>query len=304
MKVLITGAAGQIGSDLVPIIRDFGHEVIETDLAYDEETEARRSLDITDADACEALFRELKPNWVIHLAALLSAKGEKRPDVTYAINLTATKNLFDRCREHGVERIGFASTIAVYGPSDKSVVSEEDARWPTTMYGVTKAACENLAQYYRGRFDQDIRCIRFPGLISDVPPGGGTSDYVNHMYIESVAGRAYQAFCRANTRIPIMYMPDAVRAVAELMMAPKGSLTKAAYNISAFSPTAQEFRDSILKEIPTANLTFESVQARQDILDSWPDALDDSAARSDWGWNPQYDLDAMTRDLVKLLKRK
>jgi threonine 3-dehydrogenase len=171
------------------------------------------------------------------------------------------------------------------------------------MYGVTKVAGELLCAYYRKRYGIDCRGVRFPGLISAAMPGGGSSDYALFMYVDGVRKGAYDAFARADTRIPLMYMPDGVRALLELAMAPRDGLTRTIYNIAAFSPRADDIAKSVQRQLPNAKFTYTPDPVRQGILDSWPKALDDAAARRDWGWKPKYDLDTMTDDLVPRIKR-
>jgi threonine 3-dehydrogenase len=297
-----------VGIDLIADLRARGHEVHATDLhsrppgGLVDDAVAWRRLDVTDDDAVHGVFGEVRPDLVFHLAAILSATGERNPQLTYAVNQGGTYNVLEACRVHGIERLVFTSTIAVYGPGLPESVPDDAPLHPTTMYGVTKVAGELLGEYYGRRYDLDFRAVRFPGLISASLPGGGTSDYALFMYVDGVRCGGYEAFCRADTRIPLMYMPDGVRALGELAMAPRASLTRNVYNIAAFSPTAQQIADSVARAIEGVDITFASDPMRQAILDSWPRALDDRAARADWDWVPRYDLDAMTDDLVPQIR--
>jgi threonine 3-dehydrogenase len=308
MRALITGAGGQVGIDLIRDLRAHGHEVHATDITERpgggviDDAVGWQRLDVTEADAVAGVFGEIRPDVVFHLAAILSATGERNPQRTYAINQGGTYNVLEACRTKGVERLVFTSTIAVYGPGLPSVVPDDVPLHPTTMYGVTKVAGELLGEYYGRRYDLDFRAVRFPGLISASLPGGGTSDYALYMYVDGVRCGGYEAFCHADTRIPLMYMPDGIRALSELATAPREPLTRNVYNIAAFSPTAQEIADSVAKAIDGVEITFASDPTRQAILDSWPNALDDSNARRDWGWAPRFDLDAMTDDLVPRIR--
>ena len=259
-------------------------------------------LDVTDEASVEELFAEVRPHRVFHLAAILSARGEEIPQRTYAVNQTGTVNVLEACRKLEVERVVFTSTIAVFGPGLPDVVGDDVPLQPTTMYGVTKVAGELLGDYYWRRFGLDFRAVRFPGLISASLPGGGTSDYALFMYTDGVRVGRYEAFCRADTRIPLMYMPDGIRALVELSEAPRGALRRCTYNIAAFSPTAQEIAESVASAIPDVRITFASDPRRQAILDSWPRILDDGNARADWGWSPEFSLDAMTADLVPKIR--
>jgi threonine 3-dehydrogenase len=304
MRILLTGAGGQVGIDLIRHLRSLGHEVHGSDVAPRPPSDVVpadvpwHALDVTDAARVRGIVAEVSPGMVVHLAAILSAAGEKNPQRTYAINQDGTWHVLEACRQGGVERVIFTSTIAVYGPGLPERVPEAVPLQPTTMYGVTKVSGELLGDYYRRRYDLDFRGVRFPGLISASLPGGGTSDYALFMYVDGVRRGAYEAFCRPDTRIPLMYMPDGVRALAELALAERAPLSRSIYNVAAFSPTAPEIAESVARAIPGVRLTFASDPARQAILDSWPRALDDTAARADWGWQPAYDLDAMTADLV------
>ena len=263
---------------------------------------AWHSIDVTSMDAVRRLIADTKPQRVFHLAAILSARGEAMPQTTYAVNQTGTFNVLEACRELGVAQVLFTSTIAVFGPGLPELVGDDVPLHPTTMYGVTKVSGELLGAYYHRRFGLDFRAVRFPGLISASLPGGGTSDYALFMYVDGVRKGHYQAFCRADTRIPLMYMPDGIRALIELSKAPSEALTRRVYNIAAFSPTAQEIADSVTAALPGTRISFAPDPARQAILDSWPRVLDDACARRDWGWRPAYDLAAMTRDLVPRIR--
>jgi len=308
MRILVTGAGGQVGLDLISELRGGGHEVHGSDVAARpgpdalDEAVPWHALDVTDAERVEGLVGELRPDRIYHLAAILSARGEVDPALTYAVNQHGTYHVLEACRRRGVEQVVFTSTIAVYGPGLPARVADDVPLHPTTMYGVTKVAGELLGEYYHRRYGLDFRGVRFPGLISASLPGGGTSDYALYMYVDGVRRGSYQAFCRADTRIPLMYMPDGIRALIELPAAERGALHRSIYNIAAFSPTAREIADSVARALPRVNIGFAPDLARQAILDSWPDALDDAAARADWGWAPRFDLDGMTDDLVPRIR--
>lgn len=303
MRILVTGAGGQVGLDLIGHLVSEGHEVHGSDVSPRpgperlDESVPWHPLDVTEGERVEGLLRELAPDQVFHLAAILSARGEKDPGLTYAVNQGGVYNVLEACRCAEVPRLVFTSTIAVYGPGPPTV-GDDAVLQPTTMYGVTKVAGELLGSYYVKRYGLDFRAVRFPGLISASLPGGGTSDYALFMYVDGVRRGRYEAFCRPDTRIPLMYMPDGVRALAELAAAPREALTRDVYNIAAFSPTAAEIARSVAGAIDGVEINFAPDPERQAILDSWPDALDDAHARVDWGWAPHYDLDQMTADLV------
>ena len=312
MNILLTGAGGQIGHDLIGALLEQGHAVTATDLAPRPPSHAHaggawKRLDVTDAKATEALFEEVRPDLVFHLAAILSARGEQDPRLAYDVNQTGTWNVLEAARKTQVSRLVFTSSIAVFGPLPDAPLPDptpdDVALHPTTMYGVTKVSGELLCEYYRKKFHVDCRGVRFPGLISAAMPGGGSSDYALFMYVDGVRKGGYEAFARADTRIPLMYMPDAVRALLEIAMADRERLSRAIYNIAAFSPRADQIAASVQRALPEAKFTFNPDPARQAILDSWPKALDDAAARRDWGWRARYDLDGMTDDLVPRIRR-
>lgn len=304
MKILLTGAGGQIGADLVTALSAAGHELVATDLKPRPSTAGVtwRALDVVDGAAVDHLIALERPEVVYHLAAILSATGEKNPAAAYAVNQTGTWNVLEACRQRGVRQLMFCSTIAVFGPGLPDPTPDDVGLRPTTMYGVTKAAGEMLCEYYRSKRGLDCRGVRFPGLISASLPGGGSTDYALFMYVDGVRVGRYEAFARADTRVPLMYMPDGVRALLELAAAPAERLTRAIYNIAAFSPRADEIAASVARAIPGVAITYQPDPLRQGILDSWPRALDDTTARRDWGWAPRYTLDQMTDDLVPKIR--
>src|SRR5690606_38920928 len=202
-------------------------------------------LDVTDRNAVIALLRQTRPESVYHLAAILSARGEEIPQDAYRVNETGAFNVLEACREAGVRQLIYTSSIAVFGPGTPDPTGDDAALWPGTMYGVNKAAGEMLGTWYHKRYGFDFRCVRFPGLISAAMPGGGTSDYTVHMYVDAVRIGAYESFCRPDTVIPLMYMPDALRGLVELSEAAGERLLRRVYNITAFSPRAVEVDPSV-----------------------------------------------------------
>lgn len=301
MRTLITGASGQVGQDLVERLSAAGDEIFASDLRVPATPDARarwRSLDVTDAAACESFLAEVRPDRVFHLAAILSARGEADPALTYAVNQGGLYNMLEACRKTETRQLMFTSTIAVFGPGLPDPTPDDVPLHPRTMYGVTKASGEQLGRYYAQRYGLDFRGIRFPGMISASLPGGGSSDYALFFYVDGVRRGRYTAFCRPNTRIPLMYLPDGIRALLELSDAPRDRLRRCIYNIAAFSPTAKEIADTVAAALGGAEFDFDPDPVRQGILDSWPSALDDAQAREDWDWRPEYDLDAMTEHLI------
>jgi threonine 3-dehydrogenase len=305
MRILVTGGAGQVGTDLLNQLHDRGHELACFDVAPKSEhvPDAVRWYrgSVVDTGELFDCVRETRPEVVVHMAALLSAVGEQYPHRAYSVNMTGTHNVLEAARHFGVKQVLYTSTIAVFGPGLPPTVGDDVPLLPTTMYGVTKVAGELLGAYYQRKWGLDFRGVRFPGLISAGVPGGGTTDYALFMYVDGIRYGKYECFVGPDSRVPMMYMPDALRAVTELANAPREKLTRCIYNIGAFSPTADEFADAVRARVPGVELTYKVDPERQAILDSWPDAVDDTNARNDWGWNPEYDLEKMSDDLVEKL---
>ena len=305
MKALITGAAGQVGVELCAALAKRGDTVVATDVVprppQVPTSTTWRTLDVTDAKAVEHVIHEVRPDVVFHFAAILSAGGEKDPQMCWHVNMDGTFHVLEACRTATpTPRVIFASTIAAFGPGLPEKVPNEVSMRPSTMYGVTKVAGELLGEYYFAKYELDFRAVRYPGLISAGLPGAGTSDYALFMYVNGIRDGHYAAFCKPETRIPFMYMPDAIRSVVELSQADRRRMQRCTYNIQGFSPRADEIAYSVVEGAKPQELriTFDPVEWRQKILDSWPRALDDSAARDEWGWRPEYDLAAMTKDVI------
>jgi threonine 3-dehydrogenase len=247
--------------------------------------------------------KDAAPEVMYHFAALLSATGEKVPHRAYAVNMEGTRNALEAARLFGVRQVMFASTIAVFGPGLPDPVPDDVPLQPSTIYGVTKVAGELLGSYYHRKWQLDFRGVRFPGLINAGVPGGGTTDYALHMYVDGIRHGKYECYVGPESTVPMMYMPDALRALVELSDAPAKSLRRCIYNIAAISPTAAEFARAVKTRVPGVEITYKVDPARQAILDSWPRRLDDSCARADWGWKAKYDLDRMSDDLVPKIRK-
>ena len=304
--VLLTGACGQVGQELVPHLRDiYGFDsVIASDVreptAALQESGPYVTLDVTDGDALERVVKEHRVGTIVHLAALLSATGEKNPQLALHINNMGVTNVLEAAREHSLS-VFSPSTIAVFGPSTPKHTPDETVMRPTTIYGVTKVHLELLGEYYFAKFGVDFRSLRYPGVISSLAmPGGGTTDYAVEIYHEALATGTYTCFLEEHTMLPMMYMPDLLKATTDLMQAPEEALTQRTYNVGALSFTPAELARSIERELPGFSISY-APDFRQEIAKTWPEVLDDSAARRDWGWSPEYDLDAMTRDMLASL---
>jgi len=310
-KILVTGSVGQIGSELTLELRNrYGAEnVIATGRKTEPSDELRNSgpfhfINVNSIDSVEEIIKKYDIDTIVHMAAILSAVGEKNPQLCWDVNMNGTINLLELGLKYDMARIVIPSSIAVWG---KYVAlddtPQESVLKPTTMYGVTKVCGELLCDYYVQRFGLDIRGLRYPGIISHVtPPGGGTTDYAVAIYYEAIDKGAYNCFVKEDTRLPMMYMPDAINGTIQLMEADYDKLIHHSdFNHAAMSFSVTELADSIKKHMPDFNVTYEP-DYRQAIADSWPNSIDDSSAREEWGWKPQWDLDAMTEDMLKNLK--
>jgi nucleoside-diphosphate-sugar epimerase len=316
-RVLVTGANGQIGSELVAALR--GRKGTERVVGADLEPPAahagngtppahdgpHEAFDVRDRAALRRALKKHDVDTVFHLASLLSANGEEAPDRAWDVNTGGLKHVLDLARasqgdEGRAVRIFWPSSIAAFGPSTGSPAPQAAVLDPQTMYGVTKVSGELLCRYYHQRYGVDVRSLRYPGLVSHAaPPGGGTTDYAVEMCRAAAAGRAYTCFLRPETRLPMMYMPDALAATLDLMDAPAEAVSvRTSYNVGALSFTAWELAEALAARAGAGFACHYAPDERQAIADSWPAALEDQRARDDWGWQPQYDLDALADDML------
>jgi nucleoside-diphosphate-sugar epimerase len=312
-KILITGALGQIGSELSMLLcRRYGTEnIIATDKRNYQSngsvgTPSYCILDVTKKEEIERIVRDYHITTIYHLAALLSAVAESSPQVAWNVNINGLYNILEIAREYGCA-VFVPSSIGVFGPTTPATQAPQDTiQCPTTMYGVTKVAGELLCNYYHKRFGVDTRGLRYPGLISwKTPPGGGTTDYAVHIYCEAIRHKKYTCFLKAGTFLDMLYMPDAIRAAVDLMEAdPANLIHRNAFNITGMSVSPEMIADSIKRYIPDFKLDYNVDPVRQGIADSWPDSIDDSAAREEWGWQPVYNLDKMTGDMIKNIRNQ
>ena len=307
-NILVTGAFGQIGSELVPALQKkfgmehvvaIGHHNIPKDFQGIVEI-----AEIGEGEKLEAIIKKYSIDTVYHLVSLLSAKGEVDPSLTWQVNMGGLKIILDLAVKYKLQ-VFWPSSIAAFGPTTPRVMTpQRTVLEPTTMYGVTKVAGELLVSYYHKKFGLDIRSIRYPGLISwKTPPGGGTTDYAVAIFYEGLKQGKYTCFVRPDTTLPMMYMDDAVRGTMELMEADPTKLTvTTSYNFSAISFTAEELASEINKHIQV-EVTY-APDARQAIADSWPQSIDDATARNDWGWNHEFTLEKMTETMIDALQKK
>ena len=309
-SILITGAGGQIGTVLTKALQEkHGTEnVLATDLREINLPNTRTdTLNVLDKDKMTQLVIENRVTQIYHLAAILSAKGEEKPRFTWNINMEGLFNVLDIARDHKVEKIFHPSSIAAFGPdTPRENTPQITPATPTTVYGISKMAGEFWGNYYFLRYGVDIRSLRYPGIIGHRSmPGGGTTDYAVHIYHSAVKGEDFEVFLSENTALPMIYMDDAIRATLELMDAPKEKINvRDAYNLAGMTFSPEEIVASIKEEIPEFKATFKSNPLRQSIAESWPKSIDDSKATEDWGWKPNYDLEKMTKDMIKNLRKK
>ncbi len=324
--VLITGAGGEIGHGLIAHLAGAGAQPVVTldvnplEPALARQVQREFTGSIMDKSLLERVLSEFEVETVYHLAALLSTRSEFTPVTAHQINVEGTLNLLEfsqrEAESHGRPvTFLYPSSIAAYGLPDLDAkrmagrVKEDDFNTPSTMYGCNKLYCEQLGRYYARFYKQlaaepqsgrvDFRCVRFPGLISALTvPSGGTSDYAPEMIHAAAKGEAYACFVRPDTRIPFMAMPDGVEALLRLAAAPKAALTRTAYNLAAFNPSADEVRQEVVRAFPGANITWQIDTKRQGIVDSWPEDVDDTAARKDWGFAPAHDFTRAFRDYL------
>ena len=312
-RILITGSTGQIGSELtVELRKKFGGQnVISTGHKRKPAGNALVSdpfefLDLNKEEEIAAIVRRYDIDVIYHLAAILSAKGEDDPMMAWNVNTKSLINVLEVARKEKVEKVFWSSSIAVFGPSSPRVKTpQETILNPTTMYGLTKVSGELLCSYYFHKFGLDVRCLRYPGIISsETLPGGGTSDYAVAMFYDAIRSGRYTCYVRKDTELPMMYMPDCIEATIRIMTAEEGRVKRHdGYNVAGMSFSAGELADEISRYIPGFECRYEP-DSRQKIADTWPRSLDDSAALKDWGWKPKFDVHSMTEDMIQKVRAK
>ena len=311
-RILVTGADGQIGSELTPALRArYGQEnVVATDIAEPCPALCDNGpfefLDVTQKGAIAAVVDRYNIDTIYHMAAILSATGERKPQLAWNVNANGLYKILEVARERKLTRVFYPSSIAAFGPdTPKDSTPQKTVMRPTTMYGITKVTGELLGNYYFQRFGLDIRSVRYPGIISsETPPGGGTTDYAVEIFYEAIKHKRYTVFVREDTVLPMMYMPDCIRATIMLMETDLSELKHHAdFNLAGLSFSAGELAAEIKKHIPDFVCEFRP-DFRQEIADSWPRTIDDSTAREEWGWEPEYDLATMVEDMLEKLGKK
>ncbi|MBK9104197.1 MAG: NAD-dependent epimerase/dehydratase family protein [Saprospiraceae bacterium] len=307
--ILVTGATGQIGTVLTEALRaEYGHDnVLATDIRQPEHhTGLFEVLDILDTQRTRELVAQYKITTIYHLAAILSASGEANPQRTWNINMNGLLSILELAREVGLQKVFYPSTIAVFGKTTPRInTPQHTVMTPSTVYGISKTAGELWCAYYHDRFGLDVRSVRYPGIISyQSMPGGGTTDYAVDIFHQAILQGKYTCFLEANTRLPMMYMDDSIRATLELMRAPSEQIRiRTSYNLAAMSFTPAELAVAIQKHMPDFTISY-APDHRQAIAASWTESIDDQDARTDWGWKPEYDLDTMTLEMLNQLKKK
>lgn len=307
-RILVIGANGQIGSVLVEYLRGIYGEsqVVASDLNESERNhDYFEKLDATDGKALASILKKHKITQIYHLAAILSAKGEQEPLQTWQINMQTYFNVLEASRENGVRKIFYPSSIAVFGNHIEGIAEQFSYLDPATVYGISKAAGENWSNYYFKRYGLDIRSLRYPGIISHQSmPGGGTTDYAVDIFHKAVKGEKFECFLSANTTLPMIYMSDAMDATVRLMEASADKISvRTSYNLSGMAFSPKEITTSIRRLIPKFEISYKP-DYRQEIADSWPQHIDDTQARKDWGWRPTYTLEKMTQEMIFELRKK
>ena len=310
-KILVIGACGQIGVELTLALRKIygNNNVIASDLREENEllkgTGPYVSMDVMNKELLHVQVVRQGITQIYLLAAILSATGEKNPNLAWHLNMQSLLNVLDIAREENLQKVYWPSSIAVFGPtSPKQNCPQKTIIEPTTVYGISKYAGEFWCNYYHSKYGVDVRSIRYPGLISyKSAPGGGTTDYAVEIYHRALEDKTYTSFLNETTYLPMMYMPDAIRATIELMESPKEKISiRTSYNVAALSFSPKEIAASIQKVIPEFTIDY-APDYRQSIADSWPQSIDDTVAQQDWGWKPEFDLDVMTKDMLKNLSK-
>jgi nucleoside-diphosphate-sugar epimerase len=312
-KILVTGSLGQIGSELTLALRDKygGENVIASDVRVKpskkiEDSGPFRVCDVTKPDTIRQIIIQHDVDTIFHMAAILSGIGEKDPHLCWNVNMNGSINILDLGVKYNLERIIIPSSMAVWGEGvPKENVPQDSVLKPTSMYGVTKVAGERLCDYYVQKYGLDCRGLRYPGIIShETLPGGGTTDYAVEIFYDAIKKGKYECFLSENTMLPMMYMPDCIKATIDLAEADFDKLKHHSdFNVAAMSFSPKELAENIKKYIPEFEISY-NPDYRQPIADSWPRSIDDSCARQEWNWDPSYDMDAMTRDMIEKLKAK
>lgn len=310
-SIIIIGSNGQIGTELANALRQkFGQKnVLTTDIRQPKDLDSEdhfEEIDVLNQEALESLFQRHQPTQVYLLAALLSAVGEQYPKKAWDLNMVGLLNVLDLAIKYKVNKLFWPSSIAVFGPnSPQENTPQYCAMDPNTVYGISKLAGERWCEYYYQKYNLDVRSIRYPGLISwKAAPGGGTTDYAVNIFHEALENGQYECFLSENTKLPMLYMDDAIRGTLTLMDAPAENLRiRSSYNLGGISFTPKELNAEIMKHLPDFKITYKEGDPRQSIADSWPKSIDDTFAQEDWGWKAEFDLAETTTDMLTNLSK-
>jgi len=308
-KILVIGSSGQLGSELTIALRNIYGEanIIAADLHKPQNDEVHsifEKLDIIDKKRLAEIVNKYRITQIYHLAAILSATGEKHPGLAWRVNIDGLMNVLDVCRNLQVKKVYWPSSIAVFGPNTPRMnTPQHTITDPNTVYGISKLTGERLVEYYYNHYGLDVRSLRYPGLIGyKALPGGGTTDYAVDIFYKAIKGERFTCFLNEDTTLPMMYMPDAVKATMEIMETDADRISiRSSYNIAAISFSPSDICRSVRRTFPDLEIEYKP-DFRQDIADSWPKSIDDSPARMDWGWDHDYKLQDMTDDMILHLK--
>jgi len=310
-RIVIIGSNGQIGTELAVALRaKFGTQrVVTSDIREPQRSDTGEgpfeTIDVLDRKSLHTLFSKYRPTQVYLLAAMLSATGEKYPRQAWDLNINGLLNVLDLSLEYGVQKVFWPSSIAVFGPrSPKVNTPQYTVMDPNTVYGISKLAGERICEYYYNRYGLDVRSIRYPGIISwKAAPGGGTTDYAVHIFHEALKYNRYACFLSPDTALPMLYMDDAIRGTLTLMEAPAENIhIRSSYNLTGVTFTPAALAHEIRKHLPGFVITYIADDPRQWIADTWPNSIDDTEARQEWGWKPQFDLSDITADMIHNLQ--
>jgi threonine 3-dehydrogenase len=304
---LITGGAGNLACQHTFELVERGYAVVLADIAEGPTAPIADGcryvqFDITRRDQLAAVLGDFRPEVVLHLASLLSGASEANRELAWQVNMDGTFALFEEALAHGVQTVFFPSSLAAYGAPLPNPVPEDYQQWPVGLYGVTKAAIERLGNYYHACHGLDFRSVRLPVVVSAGAPPGAASAYASRAFVETVKDGHFRFQVRPQTRPSLIYVKDVLRAMTQLVEASRENLTRTVYNVQALSPTAEEIATAITARIPTADIRFETDSKIADLIDSWPIEFEDQAAQRDWGWTPQFDLNAMADDFIAQLR--
>ncbi|MHA1305566.1 MAG: NAD-dependent epimerase/dehydratase family protein [Candidatus Heimdallarchaeaceae archaeon] len=309
-KILVTGSYGQIGQVLVPALMDkYGKENIvatgrrKIPSHFKEKDVHYHRLDVRDISRLLTLLVEHDIDILIHNASVLSATGEKNPQLAHSINFEGFYNALEATRQLNLEQLFAPSSIAAFGPTTPRVNTPNDViTRPTTIYGISKVYIELMGEYYHQKYDIDFRSLRYPGVISPEEPGGGTTDWAIWIFWEALRNKKYTCFLKADTALPMMYMPDCIKSTIDMIEADNSKLQHRSFNVTAFSLAPKDLVEPIREYVPEFDISYEP-DFRQQIAESWPESIDDSVAREEWGWKPDYDIPAMTKDMIEKISK-